>query len=401
MRIAIFAETFLPKLDGVAISVCHLLDHLAERGHESIMFAPQGAPDRYAETSIIGLSSFSFPFYKDLKLVPPVFDVEKELVAFDPDVVHLVNPASLGLVGLWHARSLDIPVVASYQTDIPGYAVKYGLGMLHNSLWAYFRWIHNKADLNLCPSHFTKAELEQHGFDRVKVWSHGVDTERFSPRHRCAKWRERLTGGRPDAPLLLYVGRLALEKRVDWLRPLMDVLDGVCLAIVGEGPMRAELEKRFTDTPTVFTGFLHGEDLSRAYAAGDLFVFPSANETLGNVVLEAMASEMPVVAPRSGGVVDHVIDGRNGYLFDPDDLADMVSLVCWLLSDRERLGRLGVSAREYAFTQSWDEILDGLIADYEAVIETHESKKPRSGSRLLRKLAFRSRDPENGVHLSV
>jgi glycosyltransferase involved in cell wall biosynthesis len=365
MRIALFAETFLPKWDGVAHTLCRLLDHLAARGHASLMFAPEGAPPRYANTAIVGLPGFAFPLYPDLRMVSPTANVEERLADFRPDLVHLVNPALLGWAGLRHARTLEVPVIASYHTDIPGYAERYGLGMLREPLWAYFRWIHNQADLNLCPSRFTCDELQGRGFRRLAIWGRGVDTVRFSPRQRSETWRLRLSGGQPEAPLLLYVGRLAVEKRVEWLRALLYELPGVRLAIVGDGPLRARLEEQFTETPTVFTGYLRGEDLAQAYASADLFVFPSANETLGNVVLEAMASGLPVVAPRSGGVVDHVVDGENGFLVDKDDVYDMVAAVRTLVADPPLVGRLAAAARQHAERQSWQAILDGLLAHYE------------------------------------
>jgi glycosyltransferase involved in cell wall biosynthesis len=385
MRIAIFTETFLPKWDGIANTLCYLLEHLAQREHASLMFAPQGAPARYAETPIVGLPSFAFPFYPDLKLVPPVVDVMAQLKAFQPDLVHLVNLASLGVVGMRHARELDIPVVASYHTDIPGYTEYYGLKALRSPIWAYFRWLHNQADLNLCPSQYTRAQLEAHGFERVAVWGRGVDTERFHPRHRSAAWRRRLSDGRPDAPLLLYVGRLAIEKRVDWLRPLLDVLPHVRLAIVGDGPLHADLEQRFAGTPTVFTGYLTGEDLAQAYASADLFVFPSPTETFGNVVLEAMASGLPVIAARAGGPVDHVKSGENGYLFDADNLADLVALVWHYGDNRAHLRQLGKMARAYAETQSWAHILDGLLETYATVTPqpTASSKRRWTTRRSL------------------
>jgi phosphatidylinositol alpha 1,6-mannosyltransferase len=374
MRIAIFAETFLPKWDGIANTLCYLLEHLARRGHSALMFAPEGAPTTYAGTRIIGLPSISFPFYRDLKFVPPIVNLADELKAFKPDVVHLVNLASLGLVGMHHAHDLDIPVVASYHTDMPGYARFYGMGLLEDPIWAYFRWLHNQADLNLCPSHYTKRELEEHDFERVAVWGRGVDTERYHPRHRTQAWRERLTQGEPERPLLVYTGRLATEKRIDWLRPVLDAVPDAALAVVGEGPLHEELEQLFAGTRTTFTGYLSGQELAAAYATGDLFVFPSASETLGNVVLEAMASGLPVIAAGAGGPVDHVRDEVNGYLSDPEDATDFTALVKRALSDRAQLARMSQAARAYAETQTWEMTLDGLLQQYAQVIGAYRDQ---------------------------
>jgi glycosyltransferase involved in cell wall biosynthesis len=384
MRIAIFTETFLPKWDGVANTVCHLLDHLALRGHASLMFAPRGAPSRYANTPIVGLVSFSLPLYPELRLVPPIIDVARELTAFHPDLVLLINPAVLGVAGLRHARTLDVPIVASYHTDIPGYTERYGLGLLRDPLWAYLRWLHNRADLNLCPSHYTQAELSAHGFKRVRVWSHGVDAERFHPRYRDSAWRRNLSGGNSEAPLLLYVGRLAAEKRVEWLHPVLDAVPEARLAIVGDGPVRAELEARFAGTPTVFAGYLSGDDLSHAYASADLFCFPSANETFGNVVLEAMASGLPVLAPRSGGPVDQVRDCENGLLTRPDDVEGFVAAARRLVSDRATMHRLGLGARAYAETQSWEATMDPLLSQLRSLVENHTPSHRRGRALITR-----------------
>jgi phosphatidylinositol alpha 1,6-mannosyltransferase len=375
MRIALFSETFLPKLDGVANTLCYLLEHLARRGHDCLMFAPEGAPERYAQTTIIGLSSFSFPLYPELRLVPPGVNVERELQEFGPDLIMLVNPALLGLVGLRHARALDLPVVAAYCTDIPYYTEKYGFGMLRDPVWAYFRWLHNQADLNLCPSHFTRQQLEAQGFERLKLWRRGVDGSRFNPGYRSRQWRERLSGGAPDAPLLLYVGRLATEKRVDWLRPALDALPAARLAIVGDGPSREELKALFAGTHTVFTGFLQGEDLSHAYASADVFCFPSASETFGNVVLEAMASGLPVIVARSGGQVDHVRQGHNGLLFPTEDQDALTRAIERLVSDLPYARQLGVNALEYARTQTWEIILDTLLYDLHKALTAFKRAK--------------------------
>jgi glycosyltransferase involved in cell wall biosynthesis len=379
MRIALFAETFLPKTDGVTNTLCQLLLHLARRGHEALMFAPEGTPDIYAKTPIVGLGSVPMPFYPELRLVPPAVDVSHRLRAFAPDLVHLANPALLGWVGLRHAREMDVPVVASYHTDIPGYAEHYGMPVLNEPLWAYFRWIHNQANLNLCPSRYTLEQLRARGFQRLGIWGRGVDTERFQPRKRSRNMRLRLSSGHVDDPLLLYVGRLAAEKRVDWLLHALRQAPGARLAIVGDGPMRAELEAKFTGRRTVFMGYLHGEELAQAYASADLFCFPAANETLGNVVLEAMASGLPVVAAASGGPMDHVRNGVNGWLFPADIPPALGSRVQQMLATPELLRTMSQRARAYALQQSWEAVLDGLLAHYRSVLRP---RGPEAGERL-------------------
>ncbi len=364
MRVAIFSETFLPKWDGVANTVCHLLQHLEERGWNSLVFAPQGAPSSYAGAPVVGLPCFGLPFYRELRLVHPLVDVEERLRAFDPDVIHVVNPAFLGLVGIRQARSLGRPVVASYHTDLPGYASVYGVGLFRETLWSYFRWIHNQADLTLCPSNYTLRQLEANGFERLGVWGRGVDAALYNPYRRSSAIRRRWFPDDPDTPILLYVGRLAAEKRLHMLRPVLDAIPEARLVLVGDGPLRQELEELFAGTATVFAGYHEGEALAEAYASGDIFVFPSNSETFGNVVLESMASGVPVVAADEGGPVDHVHDGVNGYLFDRDSTDHLIERVQYMMSHPVHRLELGLGARAYAERQSWGDILDGVLADY-------------------------------------
>jgi glycosyltransferase involved in cell wall biosynthesis len=200
------------------------------------------------------------------------------------------------------------------------------------------------------------------------VWTRGVDTVQFHPARSTQAWRDRLTGGHPDAPLLLYVGRLAAEKRITWLRPVLDSFPEVRLALVGDGPQRPELEALFADTPTVFTGYLSGDDLADAYAASDLFVFPAANETFGNVVLEAMASGLPVVAAQAGGPLDTVRHEQNGLFFDPSSQRSLIDAVGSLLACPDDVQRLGRGARCTAEARSWDQVFEDLMADYSSVL---------------------------------
>jgi glycosyltransferase involved in cell wall biosynthesis len=368
MRIALFTETFLPKTDGIVNTLCHLLDHLARRGHASLLFAPAGGPTRYAQTPVVGLSALPFPLYPEIRLVPPTVDVDARLRAFSPDLIHVVNPVSLGVAGLRHARQLGVPVAASYQTDLPGFAARWGLGLFSDLLWGYLRWVHDQADLNFCPSRFTLQELASRGFRNLRVWGRGVDTDRFFLRQASTGWRARLSGGHPNAPLIITVGRLAPEKRIAMLRPVIDTLPQARLAVIGDGPTRWMLESQFAGTPTIFTGYLHGADLAAAYAAADIFVLTGANETFGNVVLEAMASGLPVVVPSTGGQVDHVQHEVNGLIYEAEDSDALVAAVARLAGDLLLGRRLGDAGRAHAERQRWDLNLDGLIRDWQGIV---------------------------------
>ena len=191
--------------------------------------------------------------------------------------------------------------------------------MFEGLVWELIKAVHNQARINLVTSTAMQEELTEHGVERAKVWQRGVDTELFRPELASREMRDRLSQGHPDAPLLLYIGRLSAEKEIDRIKPVLESIPDARLALVGDGPYREELEKHFADTHTHFVGYLAGEELASAYASGDAFVFPSRTETLGLVLLEAMAAGCPVVAANSGGIPDIVTNGENGFLFDPKD----------------------------------------------------------------------------------
>lgn len=372
MRIAIFTETFLPKIDGIVNTLTYLLSHLERQGHECRVFAPDGGPTHVGRAQVIGLPAYPFPLYPELRIVPPTLDVLDQLKGFQPDLVHVLGPLSLGLIGMRDARQLGVPLIASYHTDIPGFAARWGLDLFVDPLWAYLRWVHNQADLTLCPSRSTVRDLTARGFERLGLWSRGVDTQRFNPARRSAEMRARLTDGHSEAPLLLAVGRLSPEKRIAWLRPVLDSLPGVRLAIIGNGPQRDELEAVFAGTPTVFVGYMTGLELSSAYASSDVFVFPAANETFGNVVLEAMGCGLPVVAARAGGPLDFIADGQTGLFFAPESQDSLIRAVQSIILDPACASRLGSAAYQYAQTRTWEIVLNTLVSQYETMIRRPE-----------------------------
>lgn len=354
MRITLFTETFLPKVDGIVTRLCHTVRHLTASGNQVMVIAPQGAPHRYARARVYGIPGMSLPLYPELILAAPTSPaIGRLLRRFRPDVIHVVNPAVLGLGGLYYSQRFQIPLVASYHTHLPKYLHHYGLGFLEGVLWNLLKLGHNQARINLCTSTAMVKELGAHGIERVHLWQRGVDTDLFHPRLASPEVRERLTAGKPDRFLLLYVGRLSAEKEVGRIRVLLQEIPDVCLAIVGDGPERVELERHFADQDVVFTGYLQGKDLAAAFASADLFVFPSRTETLGLVLLESMAAGCPVIAPRSGGITDIVEEGCNGYLFEPDSDQDFVAMAQKMLSQPQHCQQLRHNARQEAERWSW------------------------------------------------
>lgn len=370
MRIALFTETFLPKVDGIVTRLSHTVDHLHRLGDEVLVVSPEGGLKEYCGAKIYGVPGFPLPLYPELKLALPRPSIGQQLEDFEPDVVHIVNPAVLGLGGLYYAKALGVPLIASYHTHLPKYLEHYSLGMLEGVLWELLKMMHNQAQLNLCTSTAMKTELTDHGIERVAVWQRGVDTELFRPELASAEMRSHLSQGHSDAPLLLYVGRLSAEKEVDRIKPVLEAIPNARLALVGDGPYRQELEHLYANTPTHFVGYLTGENLASAFASADAFIFPSRTETLGLVLLEAMAAGCPVVAARSGGIPDIVEDGVNGYLFDPKDEDGAIAATQKLFSKESERVLLRRNARIEAEKWGWAAATQQLQTFYQAVLQT-------------------------------
>ena len=368
MRIALFTETFLPKVDGIVTRLRHTVEHLQRSGDQVLVIAPDGGLTEYKGAKIYGVPGMPFPLYPELKLALPRLGTKAVIEEFNPDLIHVVNPAVLGLSGLYYAKLMAVPVVASYHTHLPQYIHHYGLGALEGVLWELLKALHNQAQLNLCTSTAMVQELVDHGIERVDLWQRGVDTEMFQPHLASSQMRSRLSQGQPDSPLLLYVGRVSAEKEIERIKPVLEAIPQCRLAIVGDGPHREALEAHFADTPTHFVGYLQGLELAAAFASADAFVFPSRTETLGLVLLEAMAAGCPVVAARSGGIPDIVSDGVNGYMFDPSDPNGAIAATQRLLAATEEREALRRNARQEAECWGWAAATRQLRNYYQSII---------------------------------
>ncbi len=362
-RVAIFAEAFLPKVDGVSKTAYITLRHLQQTGREVLVFAPDIAPHAIGETRVIPLPSLGMPSVPETRLALPHPMVAQALAEFKPDLIHLFSPAVVSVSGMIVGRQLGVPVVANYQTDLPGYTEYYGYSLFRHVVRDWLRFIHNGCHLTLVPSNWTLRELRAAGYHRMRRWGRGVNRQRFNPGRRTDAMRARLLGGRPaDSLLCLYVGRLAHEKRVDLL---LDVarLPGVALTIIGDGGQRSELEALFAGTGTVFTGYLYGDELAEAYASADAFFFPGDRETFGQVVQEALASGLPAVIINQGGITDLVTSGVNGYVCPPDRRA-FAAAARRLRDDPDLRRRMSTAAAQSPHLQPWEALMAQLETYY-------------------------------------
>lgn len=343
-----------------------MLEHLRRTGHEALVIAPDTPPgEPPAERIHDGIrvhrvSSRMFPKVTTLPLGVPRPRLLKVLRGFEPDVMHLASPALLGYGGVLAARHLGVPTVAVYQTDVPGFAESYGIGITTRAAWAWFRHLHRLADRTLAPSTATMESLVAHRIPRVHHWARGVDIMGYAPSARDEALRRHWS---PEGkPIVGFVGRLAPEKHVERLAGLAAAGD-VQLVIVGDG---VDQQKLRSAMPTaLFTGAMYGPELAAAYASMDVFVHTGEHETFCQVVQEALASGLPVIAPDAGGPRDLVTPWRTGLLLPVNEFEQRLpDAVGHLLAERARYSQ---AARKSVLARTWPVICDELLGHYTAV----------------------------------
>ena len=370
LRILVVSESFLPQVNGVTNSVCRVLDHLRDTGHAAMVVAPSG-PAEYAEAPVRLVRSLSLPSYREFPIGTAAQRTLRHVMwAFEPDVVHLASPAWLGHQAGEAARSRRVPVVAVYQTDLIGFAERYPIPGGAAAMRRLTRRVHASVERTLVPSRASHEQLAGLGIGRLHRWGRGVDTARFRPERRTDDLRAELGAEQ----LVGYVGRLAAEKELELLRHVQD-LPGTRLVVVGGGPERARLETLLPRA--AFLGVRRDEELARIVASLDVFVHTGRTETFCQSAQEALASGVPVVAPRAGGPVDLVREGVNGFLYRPGDGDELRGHVSRLLHQPHQRAAMGRAARESVTGRSWESLNEQLVDHYRDVV----------GSRRLRATA--------------
>ncbi len=363
-KVAVLTESFLPKVDGVAKTSYLTIRYLQETGREVLIFAPDIAVDKVGDSRVMPLPSIGLPQAPETRLALPNPIVARHIEDFQPDLIHLFSPAAMSVNGMAVGRHLNRAVIANYQTDLPGYTEHYGFPMLSGPVNRWLRYIHNGCHLTLAPTKTIISRLRDEGYRRVRHWGRGVNTERFNPAHSRAAMRRRLLNGRdPDSLLCIFVGRLANEKRVELLARTARA-PGISLTIIGDGALREELERAFADTDAYFTGYLIGDELAQAFSSADVFVFPGAYETFGQVIMEAMASGLPAVVVNAGGAPDVIQDGVSGLVAEPTEAA-IAGAVKYLRDNPAVRLQLSRGARNLAERRPWSALMAQLEEYYD------------------------------------
>eukprot|EP00879_Flechtneria_rotunda_P002458 GHRR01002655.1.p1 GENE.GHRR01002655.1~~GHRR01002655.1.p1 ORF type:complete len:482 (+),score=107.19 GHRR01002655.1:234-1679(+) len=360
-KVAIFVEPSpFSHISGMKNRFESLIRNLREEGDDVMVVTPDPTPPKeFCGAQVVNVLGFKLPFYKSTTLLLSLglsVRVLYHLLRNRPQVIHVSTPGIMCFAAVLYARLLSVPLVMSYHTHIPEYIPRYTWSGLVQPMWSIIRWCTRRADLTLVTSKAMKDELTKNRCRSrsIDVWQRGVDTDMFNPRHNNAAMRVRMTDGHPEDPLLVYVGRLGAEKNTEALKDILQQVPGARLALVGDGPQRQELEQVLAGMPVKFMGMMKGEELSQAYASADVFVMPSETETLGFVVLEAMASGVPVVAVAAGGLTDIITEsGKSGLLYSPGDYAQAAQHVRNLLADPVFRAQLGAAGRKEVELFGW------------------------------------------------
>ena len=383
MRIAYFTESLPPLTDGVARTYTRLAETLNLQKIDFRFFAPVSPSETEPwRGRTRRLPSFPFPLYDYYRVsIPYIQGLTRSLDDFKPDLVQVAAPTPLCFYAQDYAKRRGIPTVASYHTHFVDYFPYYGFGSVTSWGWNYMRWFYNRSVATYAPSPGTASELTHRGFQNVRLWPRGIDSEKFSPQFRSQALRRKLGVGKK--PLLLFVGRMVGEKDLEDLAQAALELRkkgyAFHLAFAGDGPLRAPLQARFPKDH--FFGFIQGKPLAELYASADLFVFPSTTETFGNVVLEAFASGLPVIGADKGGSSDLVKPGINGFLARPKDWTDFARQTQKTLDNPVLGRRLKAGALKSAKAFDWQVINGNLIKDYETLVQAARTTEP--GVRII------------------
>ena len=369
MKIAYFNANLKVGQDGVTRCIYKIVEGVVERGHKAIAITST-LPVGETQIPVYGVPSVVLPLQKNYRIALPGYQsFARYLQEFQPDILHINSPCTLGFAAVKYARHFGIPIVATYHTHFPTYPRYYNLTSLEDLAWRLLRRLYNNVDRTLVPTTPILQELRDHGVERLEYLPNGVDTAVFNPLYRSDEWRQKFCSG--EKPIILFVSRLVWEKDLRVLAETYHALHSKRtdfeMVIVGDGHARRELQAMMPGAH--FLGYQSGKPLSVSFASADMFVFTSTTETFGLVTLEAMASGLAPVAAKVGGAVEIIQEGRSGLFAEPLSSTDLTKKVEWLLDNPNHRKVIADHALARAQEYRWERILDQLFESYKEVIE--------------------------------
>jgi glycosyltransferase involved in cell wall biosynthesis len=361
-----------PGHDGVTRVLYKLIEGLEQYNINSMFFSAIIPPEDEQQVEMFRVPSITFPLYKEYRFAVPGYKhFEQALKNFNPDIIHINSPCSLGYAAIKYGQRYRVPVVATYHTHFVSYARYYKVKALESVSWNYFRNIYNKCQAVYVPSQPVLSELKENGINNLIFLPHGVDTEVFNRSFKSPGWKKE--HGIEGKHALLFSGRLVWEKDLKVLADAYEILmnkrNDIVFVLAGDGPVRPELEKLMPEA--LFLGYQGGADLSAAYASCDMLVFPSTTETFGNVTVEAMASGLPPICAREGGAYGIIKDKVTGLIAEPRDAGSLAEKIELLLDNPNLRKDISENVYEFAQTQSWDNIFKKLFGSYTDIISSY------------------------------
>ena len=373
----VVTETYAPEINGVAMTLGRVVEGLRQRGHIVQLIRPQqspsDAPSQQDDFSEILVKGYPIPKYTDLRFgLPAKSLLVKQWRQTRPAVVHVATEGPLGWSAISAARKLGLPVTSSFHTNFQNYSGHYQLGLLRSAIDAYLRKLHNRTAATLVPTKLLRKELESRGYQNLNIMSRGVSTDLFNPAKRSTELRQRWGSG-PDDLVMLCVGRLAKEKNLNLVLSAFAAIHGrhpsAKLVLVGDGPLRKSIQE--SNPHVILAGVRTGEDLYAHYASADLFLFPSLSETYGNVVPEAMASGLAVLAYRCAAAAELIESGTNGMLVPEGNAIRFIRAASELADAPDQIQAIRREAVSRVAQLDWSHVHDAFIATLRSVIEQH------------------------------
>jgi len=386
MRIAYFTDTYVPEVNGVANTLSKLGNYLDKNHIQQLVIAPDydgDNPNLDSDYRTVrrfkGITASISP--KSRLAFPAFWEIDEIMDKFKPDIIHVTTELGIGFRGMRYAVSRNIPLVMSFHTDYCKYLKYHNMDFIRPLLENYLSWFYSFSVRTLVPSRHTMGELFAKGFCNLDIWSRGIDTSSFNPDFRNNNLRGTLYN---DKFTFLYAGRLSAEKNLGMLLQAAAEIETLypnktSFVFTGDGPY-LEAIRNCALPNIIVTGFKRGKELSEIYASADCFAFPSGTETFGNVVLEAMASGLPVAGVNSGGVTDFLSHNQNALLCQPEDVQGYTNNLISIMEDSVLCKKLAENAHKTALSRNWEAIFNGLLSVYFNVIDSYRRQTVQSAA---------------------